>query len=155
MGWGRAVVDVNALAQILSIRNGVWAAAALIALGVFRLWHALPAIMERLNERRRDTAAERAADWTRLRDRLETVEAKHEKCERDLMAEREQRHKDVSGLRDEIAVERAERMKLQAILDGQGQVRQAAAAAQAEVRADPDKAPVARDRFNGDKEGGN
>jgi hypothetical protein len=45
-------------------------------------------------------------------------------------------------------------MKLQAILDGQGQVRQAAAAAQAEVRADPDKAPVARDRFNGDKEGG-
>jgi hypothetical protein len=122
------VVDVNALAQILSIRNGVWAAAALIALGVFRLWHALPAIMERLNERKRDRASIEGAQYDRMDARVQRLEKQEEECREDL-----------NDARGRIA-------ELEGYMIGQGKARQDAAAIVAVERL--------TDRQNGDKDTG-
>jgi hypothetical protein len=85
------VVDVHAVNQILSIRNGVWTGVALIAVGLFRLWPIIPAIMAQWIARRQTIAAEKAADWDRLRDeveryseRLSGVETREQECQRQL-----------------------------------------------------------------------
>lgn len=99
-------------------------------------------IMARWNERQRDKVAERAGDWTRLREEIkhlsnslqverEARQADNERCQRDLDAEREARRadhethrKEIDELRDGLAAEKAERVKLQAIIAGMGEVRQ-------------------------------
>jgi chromosome segregation ATPase len=110
------VVDVNALAQILSIRNGVWAAAALIALGVFRLWHALPAIMERLNERRRDRASIEGEQYARMDQRTRHLEDRCDELER-----RE------DECRTELNIAKGRIAELEGYMTGQGKARQDAA----------------------------
>lgn len=125
------MVDAQILTQILSIRNGVWVAAALVALGVIRLWHALPAIMERLNERRRDRAAIEGDQYERMDARLQRLEQSEEECQ----------HKLVDALR-RIA-------ELEGYNIGQGMARQEAA-----VIVATERIAGAIDKKNGDK-GGN
>jgi len=107
----------------------LWAIALMAGVMAFKTW---PYILERWNERLRDRATERAGDWKRLReeiarlcDRCERLEARDEECRTNLLA-----------VREDLAAERGERMKLQAIIDGMGEIRQAAANAAAEVRLD-------------------
>jgi uncharacterized protein YlxW (UPF0749 family) len=71
-----------------------------------------PAILARINERRRDQAAEKAGDWTRLRDevgrlaeRVKALEEKVEVCER----ERDE-------AKHQLASERAGRLEAEAML---------------------------------------
>lgn len=136
MGEGGAVVDLSAINDILSIRNGVWSLVALFVVGLWRGWAGLPAVMQQWIARRQAIAAEKDAEWRRLSDEVTRLAARHDECEDKLAAEREERHQQVSELRDELAAERAERTKQQAINDGRGEVRQAAASAAAEVRLD-------------------
>jgi hypothetical protein len=137
------MVDLSALDAILSARNGVWATFLLLCVLAWRGWTGLPAVMQQWIERRKAIQAAKDADWIRIRDRLESVETRHDECERNLAAEREQRHRDVSSLRDEIAAERAERMRVERLLFAEGEIKQAQAMAQGEVRADPAKSPEA------------
>ena len=138
---------LSALNDILSVRNGVWSLVALFALALWHGWKGLPAVMQQWIAGRQQRAAEevakrkaaaeeKAADWDRLREEVSRLAERHDECERNLATEREARHLAVSQLRDEVATERAERMKLQAILDGHGEVKQAAAVAAAEARRD-------------------
>lgn len=55
----------EAFSKIFSVATAAWAALCLNAVALFKVW---PHIMERLNERYRDTAAEKASDWQRLRE---------------------------------------------------------------------------------------
>lgn len=103
-------------------RYGPWW--GLFMLAAATLPRILPQWIAGMNERRRDTASEKAADWTRLREeiarysaRIEKLEASEERCRRDLA--------DAQG---RLA-------KLEGFVAGQGDVRQAAALAAAEVRA--------------------
>jgi hypothetical protein len=98
------------------------------AVALFRAW---PLIMARINERHRDRVAEETADWTRthelqtmlvdeikrLGERLKAVEIENEEC-----------RKNLADMRDELAIERAERMKFQRLLQANGEIRQAAQA---------------------------
>lgn len=150
--------DLNALNAILSARNGIWTLVVLVFVLLFRGWQHVPAIITAWSARRQSIQAAKDADWTRIRDRLKAVEVRHDECERNLHAEREQRIKDISSLRDELAGEKAERMRLERLMLADGEIRQAKAAVQAELRADPDKATEATkaaervDRIrNGDK----
>lgn len=133
------MVSVDALDSILSVRNFVGIMALANVLIGWRMWILLPSLMERWNERRRDRATIEADQYERMDSRVQRLEKREEECREELAAEREGRHRDVSALRDELAAEKAERVTLQAIIQGQGEVRQAAAAAAAEVRLDEAK----------------
>lgn len=67
------MVDNDALGKLFSWATAAWGALLLNAVALFKAW---PNIMARINERRRDSAAERADDWQRLRaerDRLQQM----------------------------------------------------------------------------------
>ena len=135
------MADLSVLNDILSTRNTLVAIASIMTVALWRAWTGLPAVMQQWIAHRQAIVAEKDAAWKRLRDEIERYaarqllsEERHDECERNLAAEREARHLAVTELRDELAAEHAERMKFQAILDGHGEVRQAAAAAAAEAR---------------------
>lgn len=112
------MVDVSALASLFSVESGVWAIAVILALLVARIWNSVPALVGRWIEFRKLKAAERGADWRRLRE-----ERNHY---HDLLRECEQ----------ERALLQHRAVTAEAALQGYGDVRQAAAAAAAEVRLD-------------------
>lgn len=136
------MADVPVLAQIAQYGPMAVIAAAAV-LFVFRAWNGVPAFMAQLLEIKKAAAAEKAADWTRLRDeiirldqrfrderersdrRQEAQELENEKCRRDL-----------AELRDEHANEKAERVRLERLMLAEGEIRQAGASAAAEARAD-------------------
>lgn len=117
-----------------------WLIAIFAGMRLFKDW---PGIMQRYNERKRDVAEEKAKDWDRLRGEIERLdkrlneeierankqraeqEAENERCRHDLR---------VVSLKLDQAI--AHSLKLQAIIDGSGMVRQSAANAAAEVRLD-------------------
>lgn len=160
------MVDLNAINAILSTRNGVWATFLVVLLVAWRGWPHVPAIMAAWTARRQAIQAAKDADWTRIRDeakhyadeahryadRLASVEQRHGKCEKDLQSEREARINAIAALNDALAGERAERMRLERLMLAEGEIRQSKAAVQAELRADPAKAPTTRERF-GEGEG--
>lgn len=110
--------------QLFSVELGVFIIAAINLVALFKVW---PLWMARLNERRRDVAAERNSDWghmqelhallaeevKRLSDRLKAVEAENDECRQNL-----------ARVRDELAEERAARVNFQAYLEGRGQADQ-------------------------------
>lgn len=76
-------MDDSAFSKIFSAAAGVWALVAMASVALFRAW---PLIMARLNERRRDNAAEKAGDWDRIRSERDVA---REECDlvRDRWAE--------------------------------------------------------------------
>lgn len=72
-------MDENVLGKIFSAATAAWAAVCMLAVGLFKTW---PLIMERVNERRRDSVAERAGDWTRLREENERLHRQLADCEK-------------------------------------------------------------------------
>lgn len=75
--------------KIFSATAGVW---AIFLVNVVAAWKIVPALLERINERRRDAAAAEASDWERIRaerndareerDRIHTLWIK---CEEEMM----------------------------------------------------------------------
>lgn len=113
--------DEGFLRFLLSPATPLYVLAALAAIGISRI---LPNIMARINERRRDTATEKANDWTRLREEVERLDAR---CQR-LEESEEKCHRELAEALGRIA-------QVEGWQAGQGDVRQAAALAAAEVRA--------------------
>jgi len=75
-GWGEKVFNAT---------TGVWTLVGLAFVALVRAW---PLILARLNERKRDSSAEKAGDWERLRGeiarlgvRVEALERKVAECE--------------------------------------------------------------------------
>lgn len=73
------MADGDSLGQIFNPATGVWALVAMAAVTLFKVW---PFILERLNEHHRDTVAEKAGDWTRLRDENERLHLQLAECEK-------------------------------------------------------------------------
>lgn len=114
------MADDGVLRFLLSPATPLYVLAALAAVGISRV---LPNVMARINERRRDTAAEKANDWTRLRDEIDRLDSR---CQR--LEESEERcHRELAEALGRIA-------QIEGWQAGQGDVRQAAALAAAEVR---------------------
>lgn len=87
------MADVVALRQLFSVETGVWAIALVLALLVLRIWNSVPALVGRWIEWKQAKAAEKAADWTRIRDenarygtRIERLEQREEECQQKLTA---------------------------------------------------------------------
>lgn len=68
------------LDKIFSSASGVWAIVCMVAVGLFKAW---PLVMERANERRRDSAAEKAGDWERIRAERNELRALLRECEKE------------------------------------------------------------------------
>jgi hypothetical protein len=102
--------------KFFSITGAVWATALAFIAHFFRI----------RNERLRDREAEKNDGWShlndlvaslskeigRLSDRLKAVEEENEECRKNLLA-----------VRDELAQERADRMKFERLLQGEGDMR--------------------------------
>lgn len=58
-------MDNELFSKIFSAATAAWAAVCMAAVALFKVW---PAVMQRLNERQRDLAAEKANDWERIRN---------------------------------------------------------------------------------------
>lgn len=77
--------DNDLLGKIFSAAAGVWAIFLALVVAIFKAW---PAIMARQNERKRDSATEKAGDWERLRAEIERLHVAIANRER-LLAERD------------------------------------------------------------------
>lgn len=60
----------SALAQIFSVAGAAWTGTVILGLVVLRMWSGLPQILDKWLDYRTARAAEKAADWTRLRDEI-------------------------------------------------------------------------------------
>lgn len=69
------MVDDDTLGKIFSWATAAWLAVAMLAVRLFHTW---PNVMARINERRRDSATEKAGDWRRLRDEIARLD---ERCD--------------------------------------------------------------------------
>lgn len=132
------MVDELALRQIFSLQSATWTIAALLSLFLLRLWNGAPAMFAQWVEWRKTVAAaraaeaarnaaEKAADWTRLRDEIVRLSDAERKCREDFDAlhdrfiEREQAHTDeMASLRNEVA-------QLRGYMEGRGNAAQEAA----------------------------
>jgi hypothetical protein len=114
------VGDNDVLGKIFSAAAGVWAIFLAVVVAIFKGW---PAIMGRLNERKRDAAAAEAEDWHRLRAEIDRLHASIANRER-LLAESDDE-------KDELRREKFEWMTravtAEATLLGLGQSKQEAA----------------------------
>jgi hypothetical protein len=73
-------VDEGILDKIFSAASGVWALVAMAAVALFKSW---PLVMDRMNERRRDAASEKASDWDRIRVERNELRCLLRECERE------------------------------------------------------------------------
>lgn len=90
MRGSEAVDSDDLLGKVFSAAAGTWAIFLAVVVAIFKGW---PAIMGRLNERRRDAAAEEAGDWARIRAERDQARAERDrihalwiKCEEEKMA---------------------------------------------------------------------
>lgn len=87
-------VDVAALKQIFSIQSAAWAVVALLFLFAVRMWNGAPAMLQQWIAWRQAKAAEKAADWNRLRDEISRLSEAEKRCREDY-AELHRQHMDV------------------------------------------------------------
>lgn len=131
------MVDELALKQIFSLQSATWTIAALIALFIIRLWNGAPAMFAQWVEWRKAVAeaktaeasrvaAEKAADWSRLRDEIVRLSDAERKCREDFDAlherfiEREKAHfLEMGEVKNELSV-------LRGYMEGLGNARQEA-----------------------------
>lgn len=125
--------DTGLLSVFMRPATPLYMGVLLLAVYIVNRWPALMAERTKWWQTRSDAkASERDKDWSRLREEIARLE---ERCAR-IEAREEECRQNLKEVRDQLADEAAERKKLQAIIDGWGEVRQAAANAAAEVRAD-------------------
>lgn len=110
------MVDLNALNEILSTRNGVWATFLVVLLLAWRGWPHVPAIMSAWVARRQAIQAAKDADWVRIRDEATRLD---ERCQR--LEESEERcREELRDVKDRLA-------QVEGFMIGQGHARQDAA----------------------------
>lgn len=64
------MLDVIALRQIFSVENAAWTVAIIIGLLVLRMWNGAPAMFAQWIAYKQARAAEKSADWMRLREEI-------------------------------------------------------------------------------------
>lgn len=119
--------DNDLLGKLFSAAAGVWAIFLTLLVALVKGW---PAIMGRLNERRRDDATAKAEDWHRLRaerDRLQVQVANRDR----LLDERDDEN--LALQKENIALE-GRAVKAEATIQGYGEARQKLALEEAAKR---------------------
>lgn len=76
-------MDETIFDKIFSAAAGVWTLVLMAAVALFKAW---PHILQRINERQRDSAAEKAEDWRRLRDERDRLQRLLTQCETERIA---------------------------------------------------------------------
>lgn len=112
-------MDETIFNKIFSAASGVWALVAMAAVALFRAW---PSIMERINERRRDNAVEKAGDWSRLRDEVERLSLRIVALEKKIR----EYESDIERWRVRALYAEAEVIRYEAYHQGEGDAKQAA-----------------------------
>lgn len=74
-------MDESVFNKVFSAASAAWAIVLLNAVALFKAW---PAIMERLNERKRDRAAIEAGQYERMDARMQRLEKREEECQQRL-----------------------------------------------------------------------
>lgn len=75
---------MDELAKLLTPGTAAWGATTILALVVMRLWSSLPQLLDKWLAFRSAKSAERAADWTRLRDEVIRLGAGEARCRQEL-----------------------------------------------------------------------
>jgi len=118
------------LGKIFNAATGVWAIFCAIVVALFKAW---PAVMGRLNERRRDMAAEEASDWERLRSERDRLRGLLEGTD-SLLAARDAK---IAQLQQEKVELLSRAIQAEATLQGYGEARQRLAVEEAAKRLAP------------------
>lgn len=108
--------NAEAWRQIFSVQSAAWTATAFIFLFTVRMWNGAPAMFAQWVAWRRARADEKAADWQRLREENQRIDAR---CQR-LEAAEERCREELAGVKQRLA-------SLEGWLAGQGQAHQEAA----------------------------
>lgn len=129
------MVDVNAFKQIFSLQSAAWTAVALIILFVVRMWNGAPAMLETWIHWKQAKAAEKVADWSRLREEINRLSEAEKQCRADYQ-ELHAQHMDLHSKCHELNRRVAE---LEGYYVGQGKASQEAAGIVALERMKKDK----------------
>lgn len=84
MRGAEAVFDSDAVRQIFSVEGAAWTSTLALILLVARLWNGAPAMLDRWLAWRAAKAAEKAADWSRLRDEVIRLSEAEHRCRNEL-----------------------------------------------------------------------
>ena len=76
--------DAAALQQVFSASGAAWTSTAILFLLVVRMWNGAPALLDRWLAWRAAKAAEKAADWARLREEVTRLADAEKTCRREL-----------------------------------------------------------------------
>lgn len=70
--------------ELLTADTAAWTATVFFGLLVVRLWSSIPQLLDKWLAFRTAKAAEKAADWTRIRDEVIRLSEAEERCRREL-----------------------------------------------------------------------
>lgn len=121
------MADALTVRDLFSVAGAAYGFLVVFTLFVARMWNGSPAMFAQWIDYKRAKAAEKAADFTRMREEIERVSAAEQRCRTDFdhlhhqFIEREVQHSaEIAALRGEIG-------ELRGLLTGHGQIRQLAA----------------------------
>jgi hypothetical protein len=122
------MVDLNALSAILSARNGVWTLVVLFFIGLWRGYSGLPAVMAQWIARRQAIAAEKDAEWKRLRDEVERYSQQRDEADQRFTQFRDEQLLENAECRRQLHEALGRLAQVEGFMMGQGKARQDAAA---------------------------
>lgn len=121
------MVNSGALADIFSVEGGIWGIFLVLFLLTVRVWNSVPAIMGQWVEWRKVKAAEKAADWSRLREMLEQERREAAEFRVAQLAENQKCREELKEKDRELAEVHQRLARLEGFATGMGDARQEAA----------------------------
>jgi hypothetical protein len=110
------MVDGAAVNQILSVRGALWTLVLIVSMFIIRMWNGSPAMFQQWIEYRKARAAEKSADWDRLRAEIIRLSEAERQC-----------REDYDKLFEQLMELRKQLSHLEGYMAGQGKAAQEAA----------------------------
>lgn len=121
------MADALAIREIFSVESAAWTGVCILALLAARMWNGAPAMLDRWLAFRTARAAEKAADWTRLREEIDRLRQQRREDQEQSERRHNEQIRENEKCRGDLAAAVRRIAELEGYLMGQGRAAQEAA----------------------------